>query len=243
MTPKFISGRQAKSALKPADVRGAALPSPKTATSVARPGGVPSVPIGAAGAGTPGESSQGIGLNPHDRQELPRLSKSTRQTEAKKTLPRAIRQKTLNDVQRVVRAALGRDRSVVRLKLSPPELGRLTIDMRMENDTLHLKFEADSPRVRALLLSSSGLLSNSLAEAGVVVERYEVLLSADASDRAGFEAGLTEHDAPDDSPQDASDGSSARLNGAEAISPEDTLADELGDEQRTGLKAGLDVKA
>ena len=113
----------------------------------------------------------------------------------------------------------------------------------MENDTLHLKLVADSPRVRELLLSSSGLLSNSLAESGVTVERYEVLLSDDASERPRFEASLADHGAPDESLQDSSDPSRARLPGDESISPEDAPGDELLREGRTGVKVGLDVKA
>ena len=158
-------------------------------------------------------------------------------------LGREIRQQTLNDVQRVVLDNRGERHSRVRLQLSPPELGKLTIEMRMENNILRIRFEAERPEVGALLKNNSAALSNALAEQGITVERYEVVLSESASEPDDFGKHLEAHGGLEDSSSDPDARPAAEGNEeSERIESEEVLAEEVG-APADGAKRRLDIKA
>ncbi len=193
-----------------------------------------------------GQSRQETDLGGRDMKkpfEIPPRTDSASKAKHAEPLGREIRQKTLNDVQRVLLANRGERHSLVRMQLSPPELGKLTIEMRMENNILRIRFEAERPEVGELLKNNSAALSNALAEQGISVERYEVVLSDAAGEPDGFGQHLDAHDGLQDSSSEpdarpAAEGSeeSDRIEGHEGQAEEEG-APAAGADRRLDIKA------
>ena len=97
-------------------------------------------------------------------------------------------------VDRVARAvqATGDRGGTLRLRLSPPELGSLTLEIRVQGGTVAARVEADTPAARNLLLENLPLLRERLAEHGMRVEQFDV----DLTDRhaGGTHEGLAQND-------------------------------------------------
>ncbi len=82
-------------------------------------------------------------------------------------------------VQRVAKAfvALGQRSGPVRLKLYPPELGSLRMEITVKNGTLNARVEAETAAAKSVLLENLPLLRERLAEQGVKVDRFDVGVS------------------------------------------------------------------
>jgi hypothetical protein len=78
-------------------------------------------------------------------------------------------------LQRVVRAfAAAKDGGEVRLRLSPPELGALVLDVRVQDGALVARLEAETTSVRTVLVENLPALRDRLAEQGIRIERFDV---------------------------------------------------------------------
>ncbi|WP_425618304.1 flagellar hook-length control protein FliK [Anatilimnocola sp. NA78] len=62
----------------------------------------------------------------------------------------------------------------IRLRLSPPELGALRVEVIMHNDGLVARVEAETPDARQVLLDNLPALRERLAEQGLRLERFDV---------------------------------------------------------------------
>ncbi|MBC8354142.1 MAG: flagellar hook-length control protein FliK [Planctomycetes bacterium] len=82
-------------------------------------------------------------------------------------------------VDRVARAvqATGDRGGTLRLRLSPPELGSLTLEVKVQSGVVSARVEADSSAARSLLLENLPLLRERLAEQGMRVDQFDVDLS------------------------------------------------------------------
>jgi len=82
-------------------------------------------------------------------------------------------------VQRVVRAfeSAAADGGSVRLRLSPPELGALRLEVTLRNGVMHAHVEAETPAARNLLLDNLPALRDRLAEQNIKVEQFDVDLA------------------------------------------------------------------
>lgn len=82
-------------------------------------------------------------------------------------------------VQRVARAFqhVDREGGSVRIRLSPPELGSLRIELSVHSGVMAARLEADNPLTRSLLLEHLPSLRERLAEQQIRVERFDVDLS------------------------------------------------------------------
>jgi len=82
-------------------------------------------------------------------------------------------------IQRVARAfsALGGQGQVLRLRLHPPALGSLKLELTMKTGVLTARLETESAEIRQLLLENVGQLRDRLAEYQIRVERFEVDLA------------------------------------------------------------------
>lgn len=90
------------------------------------------------------------------------------------------------DFARIIRALklqAGTKSSSAVIRLDPPELGRVRIDLRMEEDLLSIRVEAATQKGRELLQSRIRELVESLAEHNIRVGRLEVVA---VEDRAGL---------------------------------------------------------
>jgi flagellar hook-length control protein FliK len=119
-------------------------------------------------------------------------------------------------VDRVARAlptAEGRG-GTLRLRLSPPELGALRLEVKVLNGALTARVEAETPLARSLLLDSLPVLRERLEDQGVRVDQFDV----DLLDRQAAETpdGLEQQrDQQDDTPADR-----------EAVTKQDESTDE-----------------
>ena len=137
-------------------------------------------------------------------------------------------------VQRVANAfsALGQRTGPVRLKLYPPELGSLRMEITVKNGTLSAKVEAETAAARGLLVDNLPMLRERLAEQGIKIDRFDVGVSDQS------QGGSSER--PDDG------GRSSRQSGREAEPRNDHRGsgmdpNEQRDERRVTVDGRLDV--
>lgn len=81
-------------------------------------------------------------------------------------------------VQRVARAVrTAQDRGgELQIRLSPPELGQLRLQIQMTDGTLSARIEAESPQAKQVITENLGQLRERLAEQNVRVDRIDVEL-------------------------------------------------------------------
>ena len=103
-------------------------------------------------------------------------------------------------VQRVARAfeAMGDRGGSVRLRLHPPELGSLRLEVTVRNGTMTARLEVESNSARTMLLDNLPALRDRLAGQDIKVGRFDV----DLSDRSGggTPQGPGDHAQPQDHP-------------------------------------------
>jgi flagellar hook-length control protein FliK len=87
-------------------------------------------------------------------------------------------------VQRVARAfqTMGDRSGSVRLRLSPPELGSLRLEIAVRNGAMSARVEAETPAARNLLLDNLPALRERLAQQDIKVERFNVDLMDQSPD-------------------------------------------------------------
>lgn len=82
-------------------------------------------------------------------------------------------------IQRVAKAfeaAQSRD-GEIRLRLSPPELGSLRLEVKVQGGVMTARIEAETSTVRSLLLDNMPVLRERLAEQGIRLEQFDVDLT------------------------------------------------------------------
>ena len=82
-------------------------------------------------------------------------------------------------VNRVARAfqAVGEEGGEIRLRLSPPELGSLRLQVKVQGGVLSAHIEADTPQARSVLLDNLPILRQRLAEQNIRVDQFDVDLT------------------------------------------------------------------
>jgi flagellar hook-length control protein FliK len=104
-------------------------------------------------------------------------------------------------VQRVERAfaAVGDRGGSLRLKLSPPELGSLRLEITVRKGTIRARVEAETPEAKNLLLENLSALRDRLAQQDIKIQQFDV----DLMDRSpGGTPQQANHQAPSGSRQD-----------------------------------------
>jgi flagellar hook-length control protein FliK len=80
----------------------------------------------------------------------------------------------LQRVARAFAAVQQRGGGPLRLRLSPPELGSLRVEIRVEGGLLSARLEAETAMARALLLDNVTTLQERLADQGIRVQQFDV---------------------------------------------------------------------
>lgn len=98
--------------------------------------------------------------------------------------------RALNELADMVRANLGGRHSSMTLRLDPPDLGQLRVDLRMHDQALTVRFEAETVAGQEALRSRLGDLKAALEQHGIHVSHVDVdlrqpVLPADTTDDAG----------------------------------------------------------
>ena len=68
----------------------------------------------------------------------------------------------------------------IRLRLSPPALGSLRLELKFEGQKMSARLEAEHMQARQILLEQLPALRDRLAEQGITIETFEVDLQQDA---------------------------------------------------------------
>jgi flagellar hook-length control protein FliK len=87
----------------------------------------------------------------------------------------------LDAAAKVFSASNNGGRQQVTLQLDPPELGQLRLQIRMHQDAMTLRVDANSQAVAKLIESRLPELRDALASHGIRVERSEVVVTRSAS--------------------------------------------------------------
>ena len=116
-------------------------------------------------------------------------------------------------LQRVARAAeVAQHRGgLIRLRLSPPELGTLRLEVRVETGVLTARIEVEVETARTALMQNLGALRERLAEQGIRVEKFDVGLM---DQQTGSQP---------DSPSDRHASAPHSINQSQPARPEDEL--------------------
>ncbi len=122
-------------------------------------------------------------------------------------------------VRRVARAfrALGSRGGPVRLRLSPPELGSLRMEVTVRNGMMTARLEAETPMARSLLLDQLPALRDRLAQQDIKIEQFEV-------DLMGRSPGGLPEQSTQQRPQQQAQGQQASRGDAPASDDEETTA-------------------
>lgn len=94
---------------------------------------------------------------------------------AAKPLPPALSNRTLEKVENVLKeAAKSRDGKTISLRLDPPDLGSVKVDVSLRDGQLHARVVAESPSVTQLLRDKAQELQLSLRKLGLHVDTITV---------------------------------------------------------------------
>lgn len=106
-------------------------------------------------------------------------------------------------VQRVARAfdvARRRGESTIRLRLSPPQLGSLRLEVQMDRGALTARLEVETIAARDALVDNAAALRQRLSEQGIRVEQFDVDLmdrsSSGSADARGQQSARQNRDEP-----------------------------------------------
>lgn len=112
---------------------------------------------------------------------------------------------SIKDLASVVRTRIGARHSTMTLDLSPPELGRVRIDVQMHNDELTVKFQPTSAAAHDALQSQAADLKHQLEQQGVHATRVEIQIAPPANEPKQDASGQAgQHAQPWDTPGDQS---------------------------------------
>jgi len=110
----------------------------------------------------------------------------------------AARRQDFAQLVRLVRANVGRTAASATLRLDPPDLGRMKVDLRMTNDVLHLRVEVGSTQARDLVAERLDHLAAALREHDIRMERVEIVALDGTEEHSATDA-KTSRDARDPS--------------------------------------------
>ncbi len=91
--------------------------------------------------------------------------------------------------------------------------------------------------------NSASALSNALAEQGVLLERYEIILNQDESEAGDFDEQLGAHDGSDEARPETADQNAASTHSSESAPDGDEAVHTAAAEGVPGIYLRLDIKA
>lgn len=116
---------------------------------------------------------------PHAHFDSVGVARST-STEGGSSLSQADRVRLIQRVARAVQTAQERG-GELKLRLSPPELGSLRLELQMKDGTLSARIETQTPEAKQVLVDNLPALRERLSEQNIRVERFDVDLSNSGS--------------------------------------------------------------
>ena len=161
--------------------RGSGAAGPRAVTGVEQ-AVTAKVPAGSTGGGQPAtKAGRGAG-NPSPTSQAP-------DTRAAETTQRS----DFDRLVRSIRLNLGATRSTVRMRLDPPELGRIQIEARMDGQRIELLVRTETDTAGELLRTRIAQLQAALQQHGLSIERLEIV-SAQQHNVSGGDANTSAED-------------------------------------------------
>lgn len=113
-------------------------------------------------------------------------------------LPKPLESRTMRQVEQVVKeAAKSKDGKTISMRLDPPELGSLKVDVSLRDSTLHARISAESAQVLGLLREKMAELQNMLRNLGLEVDSVSVSVQGDSQAFSSFEQEVNHNTAND----------------------------------------------
>jgi|GEM_PF-6597098 len=107
---------------------------------------------------------------------------------AKSELPERVDQtKIVNRVMRAIESMVQRGDNVVRMRLAPPELGALRLELRVEDGKMNAKIETETKEAHKAITENLGQLKERLEQRNITIERIEISHNDQFNSQAGFE--------------------------------------------------------
>ncbi len=101
--------------------------------------------------------------------------------------------KSADELARVIHTSIGSKRSNMTLRLDPPELGRLRVDVRMADEAMTVRFEADTPAGQEAIRGRLTELRDALERHGIHINQMEVELRPPAPTRHDLQGNASPH--------------------------------------------------
>jgi flagellar hook-length control protein FliK len=106
------------------------------------------------------------------------------ESDSQSNAPGVDRARFVQRIEGAMRAAQQRD-GRIQVRLSPPELGNLKIELTIHNGVMSARLEADTPAAKNTLLDNLPALRDRLAQQDIRVEKFEVDIRRDSGGGAG----------------------------------------------------------
>lgn len=108
------------------------------------------------------------------------------EAESSKALPRALQLRTMEKVESALKeVSKSKDGKTISVRLDPPSLGSVKVDISLRDGSLHARIVAESPQVNALLREKAHELQNLLRKTGLDLERVSVSVGYQQHGEAG----------------------------------------------------------
>jgi flagellar hook-length control protein FliK len=148
-------------------------------------------PRSVAGAGEVGQPGAARSAERPGVRGRPAPSRPAPSAGAKQSAQRAEvkEETTFERIIRNMRLKAGERRSNAKMWLDPPELGRMTVNVRMEGDALTVDVRTENTEARDLLYERVAKLRSALLEHGIDINRFEVTVDGDAAQPESREFG------------------------------------------------------
>lgn len=132
---------------------------------------------------------------PHTRPTTDDTASDNQATKQAKALPRNLASRTLEKVQEVLKeVARSKDGKTISVRLDPPQLGQVKVDVSLREGVLFARLRANSAQVTTLLREHGHDLQYALRRMGLAVDEVRVAVHADDQGQQTFERGSTQED-------------------------------------------------
>ncbi len=218
-----IVGKPVSAALQASSAPAAQVDSPIEAAAPS-----PQVTL-AASAAAAAASAASEGVEPIRSEGAPRFEAGPRLSESSAKLlakdPIRLTQPQIETVERIIRMAQmseGNGGRTLRIRLQPPILGPMRMDLAVRDGVLAGSFQVETPAARAAVLSQVEQLKNALADQGVEISGFQVSVEGQEKNPGALAEERREAARQGNFANDRADTGESKLAGAAAGEPSKT---------------------
>jgi len=151
-------------------------------------------------------------------------------------------QENVDRVVKAARASINNGSARIQIRLEPPELGYLRVELKQGGGGLHLQIQATNAKAQQLLQQNSGYLQAALESHGIQTRQIDIQLRLDLNNDQAPEQSQEDYQQQTGSQQadtqDQSGGDGFGQGGSEPLSEQDAIDGEaVGSDERADSKA------